>query len=44
LFPVVGPDFQRFLDRESKEEEEEEEEEEFSRYNFFWYARFRAFS
>jgi hypothetical protein len=39
LFPVVGPDFQRFLDRESKEEEEE-----FSRDNFFWYARFRAFS
>jgi hypothetical protein len=40
LFPVVGPDFQRFLDRVSKEEEEEE----FSRDNFFGYARFRAFS
>jgi hypothetical protein len=39
LFPVVGPDFQRFLDRVSKEEEEE-----FSRDNFFGYARFRAFS
>jgi hypothetical protein len=36
LFPVVGPDFKRFLDRE--------EEEEFSRDNFFWYARFRALS
>jgi hypothetical protein len=38
LFPVVGPDFQRFLDRESKEEEESPEIKKIS------HARFRAFS